>query len=215
MGLLKRIKNIFRAKVNIALDSIEDPIKTIEVEIADKKEWIIKTKLEASKVTAYAKELTAKAEVGEEDIKNLEIEIEKAVANSREDNARTLIAIKLEKKKNVEYYKETADSLNIKVQKEFITKINEAEREIISAEATITGLKAELTTAELSNSIAKERAGLTTTAIDVSKLKSRINSIKYNTEGIDEVNNLTTPDKSQSASSLAIEAELSKYKNKV
>ena len=60
MGILGRVSNMFKAKVNSKLDDLENPIELLDQKIKDMEEQLNKAKLNAAQVLGNAKAIEKK-----------------------------------------------------------------------------------------------------------------------------------------------------------
>jgi phage shock protein A len=62
MGVLKRISNIFRAKVNGTLDEVENPIELLDQKLRDMEDSLNKAKLSSAQILGNVHEIEKKME---------------------------------------------------------------------------------------------------------------------------------------------------------
>lgn len=112
MSIFTRIKNIFRANANAALDKVEDPEKMIEQAIKDMGDAVSKTKGQTASVIAIGYALDRKIELKNKEVEELREFARKAIAAGNDEDATAFLnekAIKEEELAELKNAKATVD----------------------------------------------------------------------------------------------------------
>ncbi|MCT8975706.1 PspA/IM30 family protein [Clostridium sp. CX1] len=96
MGLFKRVSNIFRSKVNSALDEAENPIELLDQKIRDMEESLNKAKLSSAQILGNVHEIEKKMDEAKRTSQEFEENVKFAMSKGNEELAKKALAKKLE-----------------------------------------------------------------------------------------------------------------------
>lgn len=112
MGILGRVSNMFKAKVNSKLDDLENPIELLDQKIKDMEEQLNKAKLNAAQVLGNAKAIEKKLLEAEEEVTDYDSKVKLALSKGNEDLAKRALAKKIESDKKVVALKQSSKQAN-------------------------------------------------------------------------------------------------------
>lgn len=134
MSVIKRMRNIFKANVNAALDGMEDPVKNLEVIADDMRKEIAAAKKKIAEAIAQEKLVFKELEESQKALENWTKRAETALQSDREDLAREALKEKNKTKEKIpgltsqwEYLKE--ENSRLKNELEFM---NERYEDVLS-----------------------------------------------------------------------------------
>lgn len=96
MGVFKRISNIFRSKVNNALDEVENPIELLDQKIRDMEESLNQAKLSSAQILGNVHEIEKKMKQSKQTSEDFDEKVRLALSKNNEDLARKALAKKIE-----------------------------------------------------------------------------------------------------------------------
>lgn len=102
MGVFGRISNMFRAKVNNALDEAENPIELLDQKIRDMEESLSKAKLSSAQILGNVHEIEKKMNAAKKESAEWDEKVKLALAKGNEDLAKKALQRKLDADKNHE-----------------------------------------------------------------------------------------------------------------
>jgi phage shock protein A len=159
MGIFDRIKTIFKAEANAAIDKMEDPEKILNQSILDMQEQMNQAKAQVAESIAYEKRLKIQYDKALEKVKEWENKAMMAVNAGRDDLAAEALGRQAEAQKEADGFrvqwqaqKQGCDKIKEKL-KQMNNKIEEAKRKKSL-------LVAQAKRAEASKTIHKTMAGL-------------------------------------------------------
>ncbi|OAA86631.1 PspA/IM30 family protein [Clostridium ljungdahlii] len=100
MGVLKRVSNIFRAKVNNTLDDIENPIELLDQKLRDMDDSLNKAKLSSAQILGNVHEIEKKMEESKRISTEFDEKVKLAMSKGNEELAKKALARKLEADKS-------------------------------------------------------------------------------------------------------------------
>ncbi|MDT8716323.1 PspA/IM30 family protein [Clostridium sp. 19966] len=100
MGVFSRVSNMFRAKVNDALDEVENPVELLNQKIRDMEESLSKAKLSSAQVLGNVHVIEKQMEDAKKDMLDYEEKVKLALAKGNEDLAKKALQRKLDCEKN-------------------------------------------------------------------------------------------------------------------
>ncbi|RMD05034.1 PspA/IM30 family protein [Clostridium autoethanogenum] len=100
MGVLKRVSNIFRAKVNNTLDDIENPIELLDQKLRDMDDSLNKAKLSSAQILGNVHEIEKKMEESKRVSTEFDEKVKLAMSKGNEELAKKALARKLEADKS-------------------------------------------------------------------------------------------------------------------
>lgn len=102
MGVFGRISNMFRAKVNNALDEVENPIELLDQKIRDMEESLSKAKLSSAQILGNVHEIEKKMNAAKKESAEWDEKVKLALSKGNEDLAKKALQRKLDADKNYE-----------------------------------------------------------------------------------------------------------------
>ena len=90
MGIFKRVSNIFRSKVNSALDSVENPIELLDQKVRDMEESLNKAKISSAQILGSVHETKKKMENAEAEVKDYDDKVKLALSKNNEELAKKI-----------------------------------------------------------------------------------------------------------------------------
>lgn len=219
MGILRRIRNIFRAKVNKGLDEIEDQIEMIDQKLLDMKQAYSKSKIAAAKVFGQAHKIENEINKTQSEIDNCEECIKKAVQQGNNSIAKEIIIKKanlevslkgfqmalVSSKQQVEITKASLEKLKV--------EIADMEQYRIQATSRVETAKA----MQLVNEI-KADVSSSTNSISKNDIDRKISEAEAQAQGLGDVADLersADDDLRMLSNYVDVDAELAKYVNEV
>lgn len=100
MGVFTRISNIFKAKVNNALDEVENPIELLDQKLRDMEDQLSKAKLNSAQIIGNAHEIKKRLDTAEKEVQDYEDKVKLALSKNNEDLAKRALQRKLEADKS-------------------------------------------------------------------------------------------------------------------
>lgn len=100
MGVFGRISNIFKAKVNDAIDNVEDPIQLLDQKIRDMDESLNKAKISSAQVLGNVHVIEKQLADAERESKDYEDKVKLALSKGNEELAKKALQKKLDADKN-------------------------------------------------------------------------------------------------------------------
>ena len=100
MGVFKRVSNIFRAKVNNALDEVENPIELLDQKIRDMEQSLNDAKISSAQILGNVHEIQKKMEKAKTESDDFDNKVKLAIKSGNDDLAKRALEKKLEADKN-------------------------------------------------------------------------------------------------------------------
>lgn len=135
MGVVNRLSNIFKAKVNTAIDDIENPIELLDQKVRDMDKTLNDAKVASAQILGNVHETEKKLEKAKVDSKDFDEKVKLAVKVGNDDLAKRALAKKLEADKSVESLTASYEEASTKAQA-IKAKLRELEEEIQKLEPT-------------------------------------------------------------------------------
>lgn len=129
MGVFKRVSNIFRAKVNNALDEVENPIELLDQKIRDMEQSLNDAKISSAQILGNVHEIQKKMEKAKTESDDFDNKVKLAIKSGNDDLAKRALEKKLEADKNYNSLKTSFESSKIKADA-IKKKLRELEEEI-------------------------------------------------------------------------------------
>ena len=114
MGIFSRIGKMTQAKVNNALDEMENPIEMLDQKLRDMDKSLNEAKLASAQVLWGFKQTEKKMEEAKQESEEWDEKVKLAMSKGNEDLAKRALAKKLECDKSYELYKTTYYSEKVK-----------------------------------------------------------------------------------------------------
>jgi len=214
MGVVGRITNMFRAKVNEALDEAENPVELLNQKIRDMEESLNQAKLSSAQILGNVHEVAKKMEEAKVESSDYEEKVKLAMSKGNEELAKKALAKKIEADKSYESLKAShADA----VQK--AEKIKENLREL-EEEIEKTRTYRDEAAARYNNAVASEKvneilANVETknNRINLDDIERKIQRKESRAEGLADLKKDTSlEDEFKKLEEVDLDEELKKYK---
>lgn len=214
MGVFGRMSNIFRAKVNSAIDDMENPIELLDQKVRDMEESLNNAKLSSAQILGNVHEIEKKMEAAEKESKDFDEKVKLAMSKGNEELAKKALAKKLDADKSYgslkvsyEDARQKADSVK--------SKLKELEEEIEKTRRYRDEAAARYNNAEASGKVNEILANVETKSnkISVDDIERKIQKKEAYAEGLGELKTDTTlEDEFKELNEVDLDEELKKYK---
>ncbi|MFL0247958.1 PspA/IM30 family protein [Candidatus Clostridium stratigraminis] len=214
MGVFGRMSNIFRAKVNSAIDDMENPIELLDQKVRDMEEILNNAKLSSAQILGNVHEIEKKMEAAEKESKDFDEKVKLAMSKGNEELAKKALAKKLEADKSYsglkvsfEEARQKADSVK--------AKLKELEEEIEKTRRYRDEAAARYNNAEASGKVNEILANVETKSnkISVEDIERKIQKKEAYAEGLGELKTDTSlEDEFKELNEVDLDEELKKYK---
>ncbi|WP_333859599.1 PspA/IM30 family protein [Clostridium sp.] len=214
MGVLKRISNIFRAKVNDTLDGIENPIELLDQKLRDMEDSLNKAKLSSAQILGNVHEIKKKMENSKRISSEFDEKVKLALSKNNEELAKKALERKLEADKT---YASLESSYNDAIQKaEAIkAKLKELEEEIRKTRSYRDEAAARFNNAEASKKVNEILANVETggNKINMDDIERKIQKKEALAEGLGDLRQEDSLEKEfEKLDQVNLDEELKKYK---
>ncbi|MEY7999398.1 PspA/IM30 family protein [Clostridium sp. Mt-5] len=214
MGVLKRISNIFRAKVNDTLDELEHPIELLDQKLRDMEDSLNKAKLSSAQILGNVHEIEKKMEESKRISTEFDDKVKLALNKGNEELAKKALARKLEADNN---YKSLEISYKDAYEKaeSVKTKLKELEEEIRKTRVYRDEAAARFNNAEASKKINEIMSNVDTgnNKINMDDIERKIQKKEALAEGLGDLKEEDTLEKEfEKLDEVDIDEELKKYK---
>ena len=214
MGVFKRISNIFRSKVNDALDEVENPIELLDQKIRDMQESLNQAKLSSAQILGNVHEIEKKMNAAKITSEDFEEKVKLAMSKGNEDLAKKALAKKLEADKNYTSLKTSYDEARKKAEG-IKTKLRELEDEIDKTRSYRDEAAARFNNAEASKKVNEILANVDTGSnkISLDDIERKIQKKEALSEGLEELREDNSLEKEfKKLQEVDLNEELKKYK---
>ncbi|MBA5851412.1 PspA/IM30 family protein [Clostridium sp. cel8] len=214
MGLIKRMSNMFRAKVNSRLDEIENPIELLDQKLKDMENSLNKAKLSSAQVLGSVYEIKKNMESAKKTSLEFDEKVKLALNKNNEELAKKALEKKLEAEntyKNLEKSYKTASIKAETIKKKLIDLENEIKK---------TRIYRDEAAARYNNAEASKKINEILTNIDSENNKISIDDIEKTIQkkeaisrGLEDLKELNSLDKEfEELDKIDLDKELEKYK---
>src|SRR5471030_2680869 len=114
MGIFSRIGKMTQAKVNNALDEMENPIEMLDQKLRDMEKSLNEAKIASAQVLGGFRQTEKKMEEAKQESEEWDEKVKLAMSKGNEDLAKRALAKKLECDKSYEVFKTTYESEKVK-----------------------------------------------------------------------------------------------------
>ena len=192
MGIFSRIGKMTQAKVNNALDEMENPIELLDQKLRDMEKSLNEAKIASAQVLGSFRQTQKKMEKSKQESEEWDEKVKLAMSKGNEDLAKRALAKKLDCDKSYELFKTTYESEKIKadtLKKRLVVLEDEVEKTRSYRDEAV----ARLTSAEAGVKVNEILAHVTTksNAINLDSIERKIASKENLAEGLNEI---STPD---------------------
>jgi phage shock protein A len=214
MGVMSRISNIFRAKVNNAIDDMENPIELLDQKIRDMEESLNTAKLSSAQILGNVHEVERKMENAEKESKDYDSKVRLAMSKGNEELAKKALEKKLEADKNYSSLKASYEDARAKAEA-IKTKLRDLEEEIEETRRYRDEASARFNNAEASGKVNEILANVDTNnnKINIDDIERKIQKKEAYAEGLGELRtDNSLEDEFKKLEEVDLEEELKKYK---
>ncbi|WP_010238833.1 PspA/IM30 family protein [Clostridium arbusti] len=217
MGVIKRISNIFKAKVNGALDDVENPIELLDQKLRDMDKSLNTAKLSSAQILGNVHEIEKKLEKAKVESKDFDEKVKLAVKAGNDDLAKRALERKLDADKRIQsleasYADASKKATTIK------TKLRDLEDEIEKTRSYRDEAAARYNNAEASKQVNEVLANVDagSNKINVDDIERKIVRKEALAEGLGDLQTDNSLDKEfEKLNELNIDDELEKYKSSI
>ncbi|MCH3965366.1 MAG: PspA/IM30 family protein [Clostridium sp.] len=214
MGVIKRISNIFRAKVNNSLDEIENPIELLDQKLRDMETSLNKAKLSSAQILGNVHEIDKKMETAKRTSSEFDSKVKLALSKNNEELAKKALERKLEADKtyaNLETSYKDACTKAETIKK----KLKELESQIEKTRTYRDEAAARYNNAEASKKVNEILANIDSrnNAINLDDIERKIQKKESISQGLEDLKESDSLDKEfEKLSEIDLDEELKKYK---
>jgi phage shock protein A len=214
MGVFNRISNIFRAKVNNAIDDMENPIELLDQKIRDMEESLNNAKLSSAQILGNVHEIEKKMENAERDSKDYDSKVRLAMSKGNEELAKKALEKKLEADKSYSSLKASYEDARAKAEA-IKAKLRDLEEEIEETRRYRDEAAARFNNAEASGKVNEILANVDTknNKINIDDIERKIQKKEAYAEGLGELRtDDSLEDDFKKLEEIDLDEELKKYK---
>jgi len=216
MGMFKRISNIFRAKVNNALDEAENPMELLNQKVRDMEESLNTAKLSSAQILGNVHEIEKKMNTAKRTSEEFDEKVKLAMSKGNEELAKKALAKKIEADKSYDSLKTSYEDA-VKKAEAIKKKLKELESEIEKTRAYRDEAAARFNNAEASKKVNEILANVDagSNKISLDDIERKIQKKEALAEGLNDLREDNTLDKEfEKLKEVDLDAELQKYKQK-
>lgn len=213
MSIFSRVSNIFRAKVNNALDNVENPVELLDQKVRDMEESLKKAKISSAQILGNVHETKKKMELAEAEVKDYDEKVKLALSKNNEELAKKALERKLDAEKRFNSLQTTyADSQ--KKAEAIKGKLAELDAEIEKTGKYRDEAAARYTNAEANEKVNEIIANVETKTnkISLDDIERKIQKKESYAEGLADLKTPTLDDEFDKLNELNLDDELKKYK---
>ena len=213
MGIFKRVSNIFRSKVNSALDSVENPIELLDQKVRDMEESLNKAKISSAQILGSVHETKKKMEDAEAEVKDYDDKVKLALSKNNEELAKKALERKLEAEKRYNGLKVTYEDSQKKAEA-IKEKLKDLTEEIEKTRRYRDEAAARYSNAEANEKINEIIANVETKSnkINLDDIERKIQRKESYAEGLADLKTPTLDDEFEKLNEINLDEELKKYK---
>lgn len=217
MGVIKRISNIFKAKVNSALDDVENPIELLDQKLRDMEKSLNDAKLSSAQILGNVHEIEKKLGKAKLESKDFDEKVKLAVKAGNDDLAKRALERKLEADKRIQSleasYADASKKATI-----IKTKLRDLEDEIQKTRSYRDEAAARYNNAEASKKVNEVLANVETGSnkINLDDIERKIERKEALAEGLGDLQTDNSLDKEfEKLNEVNLDDELAKYKSSI
>ena len=213
MSIFKRVSNIFRSKVNNALDSVENPIELLDQKVRDMEESLNKAKISSAQILGSVHETKKKMENAEAEVKDYDDKVKLALSKNNEELAKKALEKKLEAEKRYNNLKVTYEDSQKKAEA-IKGKLKDLTEEIEKTRRYRDEAAARYSNAEANEKINEIIANVETknNKINLDDIERKIQRKESYAEGLADLKTPTLDDEFEKLNEINLDEELKKYK---
>ncbi|AWI06226.1 PspA/IM30 family protein [Clostridium drakei] len=213
MGILKKINNIFRAKVNGALDDIENPIELLDQKLRDMDESLNKAKISSAQILGNVHEIEKKMDTAKKTSEEFDEKVKLAMSKGNEELAKKALAKKIEADKSYDSLKLSYEDA-FKKGESIKKKLKELEEEIQKTRTYRDEAAARYNNAEASKKVNEILSNVDTGSnkINLDDIERKIEKKEALAEGLNDLREDNSLDKEfEKLNEVNLDEELKKY----
>lgn len=214
MGMIKRISNIFRAKVNNALDEVENPIELLDQKVRDMEESLNQAKLSSAQILGNVRENEKKMNNAKRESEEYDEKVKLAMSKGNEELAKKALAKKLEADKSYNSLKTSYEDA-VKKGEAIKKKLRDLEEEIGKTRTYRDEAAARYNNAEASKKVNEILANVDdgNNKINLDDIERKIQKKEAFAEGLQDLRQEDSLDKEfATLEEVDLDSELQKYK---
>jgi Phage shock protein A (IM30), suppresses sigma54-dependent transcription len=214
MGMFKRISNIFRSKVNNALDEVENPIELLNQKVRDMEESLNAAKLSSAQILGNVHEIEKKMSTAKRTSEEFDEKVKLAMSKGNEELAKKALAKKIEADKSYDSLKTSYEDA-VKKAEAIKKKLRELEDEVEKTRTYRDEAAARYNNAEASKKVNEILANVDagSNKISLDDIERKIQKKEAVAEGLNDLREDNSLDKEfEKLKEVDLDAELQKYK---
>jgi phage shock protein A len=214
MSVFKRISNMFRAKVNNALDEVENPVELLDQKIRDMEESLSKAKLSSAQILGNVHEIRMKMESAQKEAVEYDEKVKLAISKGNEELAKKALQKKLDAERSYETLSKSYEEASKKAEG-IKGKLKELDEEIQKTRTYRDEAAARYNNAEASKKVNEILANVDTSTnkINIDDIERKIQRKEAIAEGLGELKKDTSfEDDFKKLEEYDLDEELKKYK---
>ncbi|AKN31819.1 phage-shock protein [Clostridium carboxidivorans P7] len=216
MGILKKINNMFRAKVNGALDEMENPIELLDQKLRDMDESLNKAKISSAQILGNVHEIEKKMDTAKKTSEEFDEKVKLAMSKGNEELAKKALAKKIEADKSYDSLKLSYEDA-FKKGEAIKKKLRELEEEIQKTRTYRDEAAARYNNAEASKKVNEILSNVDTGSnkINLDDIERKIEKKEALAEGLNDLREDNSLDKEfEKLNEVNLDEELKKYQVK-
>ena len=216
MRILKKINNIFKAKVNGALDEIENPIELLDQKLRDMDESLNKAKVSSAQILGNVHEIEKKMDTAKKTSEEFDEKVKLAMSKGNEELAKKALAKKIEADKSYDSLKLSYEDA-FKKGESIKKKLKELEEEIQKTRTYRDEAAARYNNAEASKKVNEILSNVDTGSnkINLDDIERKIEKKEALAEGLNDLREDNSLDKEfEKLNEVNLDEELKKYQVK-
>jgi len=217
MGVIKRISNIFKSKVNNALDDIENPIELLDQKLRDMEKSLNDAKLSSAQILGNVHEIEKKIEKAKLESKDFDSKVKLAIKAGNDDLAKKALERKLDADKRIQSLEASYTDASKKANA-IKTKLRDLEEEIQKTRNYRDEAAARFNNAEAAKKVNEVLANVQTGSnkINLDDIERKIERKEALAEGLGDLQSDNSLDKEfEKLNEINLDDELAKYKSSV
>ena len=214
MGVVNRLSNIFKAKVNNAIDEMENPIELLDQKIRDMEKSLNDAKVSSAQILGNVHETEKKLEKATAESADFDEKVKLAVKAGNDDLAKRALAKKLEADKTVQSLTKSYEDASVKA-KAIKAKLKELEDEIDKTRTYRDEAAARYNNAEASKQVNEILSNVDagSNKINLDDIERKIEKKEALAEGLGDLQQDDSLDKEfEKLGEVSLDDELAKYK---
>ena len=214
MGIFNRISNVFRAKVNDAIDEMENPIELLNQKVRDMEESLNGAKLSSAQILGNVHEIEKKMNSAKKTSEEFDEKVKLAMSKGNEELAKKALAKKIEADKSYDSLKLSYDDARKKAEG-IKNKLRDLEEEIEKTRTYRDEAAARYNNAEASKKVNEILSNVDTGSnkINLDDIERKIQKKEAFAEGLNELREDNSLDKEfEKLKAADLDEELKKYK---